>query len=243
MQLSDLFVSHKQVEPVSFTIKTPSSPQPIYLNRERAQAITSETKPEEDTSTWKTEDPLNWKVANADVVTTPVQTTPSNSTPKVGETSTPSKKRWENPYTGKPELWLKEITEAYQRAGLNENAIRNLITKNALESGRGAYAQGDFNFGNITVGSSWTGKYVQGHDSDANGQPTEPKFRVYGDLDDYVKDEIQLLTRLYDFNQNDDLATFSKKLQGANKGGLKYAAAPSYIGALQSVYNSLYGKS
>lgn len=243
MQLSDLFVSHKQVNPVSFTTKTPSLPQPIYFNRERAQAITSETKPEEDISTWTTEEPLNWKVANSDVVTTQVQTTPSSPTSEVKVASTPSKKRWENPYKGNPDLWFKEITEAYQRAGLNENAIRNLITKNALESGRGTHAQGDFNFGNITTGSKWTGRYVQGRDSDANGQPTSPKFRAYNSLDDYVKDEIQFLTKLYDFNQNDDLATFSRKLQGDNKGGLQYAAAPSYIGALQGVYNSLYGKS
>ena len=243
MQLSDLFVSHKQVEPISFSKTQLNLPKPIYLNRDRAQAVTSETKPEEDTSTWKAEEPLNWKVVNSDVVTTPVQTTPHSSTSEAGVVSTPSSKRWENPYKGNPNLWFKDITAAYQRAGLNENAIKNLITKNALESGRGIHAQGDFNFGNITTGSRWTGRYVQGHDSDANGQPTSPKFRAYNSLDDYVKDEIQFLTRLYDFNQNDDLATFSRKLQGDNKGGLQYAAAPSYIGALQSVYNSLYGKS
>lgn len=241
MQLSDLFVSHKQVEPVSFTTKTPSLPQAIYLNKDRAQAITSETKPKEDTSTWKAEEPLNWKVANSDVVTTPVQTTPSSSTTKVEIVSTPSKKRWENPYIGKPELWLKEITEAYQRAGLNENAIRNLVTKNALESGRGSHAQGAYNFGNITPGSKWKGDIVHGHDSNAEGKAIHQRFRSYKSLDDYVKDEIQFLTSLYDFNQDDDFDTFSQKLQGGNKGGLKYAEANSYIGALKGVYNSIYG--
>lgn len=241
MQLSDLFVSHKQVEPVSFTTKTPSLPQQIYLNRERAQAITSESKPEEDTSTWKTEEPLNWKVANSDVVTTPVQTTPSSSTPEAKAASTPSKKRWENPYKGDPDKWMREMTDAYKRAGLSDNAIRNLITKNALESGRGSHAQGAYNFGNITPGSKWKGAIVHGHDSNAEGEAIPQRFRSYKDLDDYVKDEIQFLTSLYDFNQDDDFDTFSQKLQGGNKGGLKYAVANSYIGALKGVYNSIYG--
>ena len=41
-------------------------------------------------------------------------------------------------------------------------------------------------------------------------------------MEDYVKDEIQFLTNLYDFDQNDDLSTFLNKLQGGNKGKRKY---------------------
>lgn len=241
MQLSDLFVSHKQVEPVSFETKTPSLPQSIYLNRERAQAITSETKPAEDTSTWKTEEPLNWKVVNAGVVTTPVQTTSSSSTPKVESASSQSNNRWENPYKDDPDKWLRDMTDAYKRAGLNDNAIRNLIAKNSLESGRGSHAQGAYNFGNITPGSKWKGDVVHGRDSNAEGKAISQRFRSYKSLDDFVKDEIQFLTSLYDFNQDDDFDTFSQKLQGNNKGGLKYAEANSYIGALKGVYNDIYG--
>lgn len=239
MKLSDLFVSHKQVDPVSFTTKTPSLPQPIYLNRERAQAVTSETKPEEDTSTWKTEEPLNWKVANADVVTTPQEPKPSSVTAE--SSTTPSIKPWINPYKGNKNKWISDITDAYKKAGLNDNAIKNLLAKNALESGYGTYAQGDFNYGNITTGRKWAGRYVQGHDSDANGQQTKSKFRAYDSLDDFVKDEIQFLTSLYDFNQDDDFDTFVGKLQGDNKGGRKYAEATSYKEALRGVYNSIYG--
>lgn len=47
MNLSDLFVSHKQVEPVSFIEDTPELPKDIYLNLNRAQkAISPETEPE-----------------------------------------------------------------------------------------------------------------------------------------------------------------------------------------------------
>ena len=237
MQLSDLFVSHKQVEPVSFTTKTPSLPQPVYLNRERAQAITSETKPEEDTSTWKAEEPLNWKVANADVVMTPQKPKPSNVTTE--SVTTPSRKSWINPYKGNKNKWISDITAAYKKVGLNDNAIKNLLAKNALESGYGTHAQGDFNYGNITTGSNWSGRYMQGRDSNANGQPIKQRFRAYNSLDDYVKDEIQFLTSLYDFNQDDDFDTFVGKLQGDNKGGRKYAEATSYKEALRGVYNSI----
>ena len=41
MNLSDLFVSHKQVEPVSFIEDTPELPKDIYLNLNRAQKATS----------------------------------------------------------------------------------------------------------------------------------------------------------------------------------------------------------
>lgn len=58
MNLSDLFVSHKQVEPVSFNYDTPKLPKDIYLNLDRAQkAVSQETKPEEQTST-----PETWTV-------------------------------------------------------------------------------------------------------------------------------------------------------------------------------------
>lgn len=58
MQLSDLFVSHKQVDPVKFDRDEPTLPQPIYLNLDRAKKVTSEdstadtSAEEEDMSTW-----------------------------------------------------------------------------------------------------------------------------------------------------------------------------------------------
>lgn len=244
MQLSDLFVSHKQVEPIVFNERKPFVPQPIYLNLDRAKKVTAPetTEPIEDPK--PSEESLNWKVVNSDIVgktqdpiqqDVPVQT--NNYT-----TSTTSKKSWINPYKGNKNKWIADITAAYKRIGLNDNAIKNLITKNALESGYGTHAQGDFNFGNLTTGRSWKGRFVNGRDSNANGQAIKQKFRAYDSLDDYVKDEVQFLTSLYDFNQDDDFQTFSHKLQGANKAGRKYAEASSYVETLQSVYNSIYGK-
>ena len=65
MELSDLFVSYKQVDPVLFQIDKPTLPQPIYLNAERAKQVTSEEPTEaEDMSTWSVNgsDMSTWKV-------------------------------------------------------------------------------------------------------------------------------------------------------------------------------------
>lgn len=223
MQLSELFVSHKQVDPVEFEPVHHDFDNNIYLNLDRARAATSTESastetPSEDTSSWSTEQKLDWKV---------------------GTKPTGNSKRWENPYKNNRNKWVSEITSAYKALGLNDNAIKNLIAKNALESGWGTSAQGDFNFGNITTGSNWSGRFVQGKDHNAAGQRISQKFRAYDSLEDYVKDEIQFLTRLYDFNQNDSFDTFINKLQGGNRGKRYYAEAPDYITNVRRVYNSI----
>lgn len=156
------------------------------------------------------------------------------STPSEGITTTASKS-WSSPYS-EQNKWISDMTDAYKRAGLSDNAIKNLIAKNSLESAWGKSAQGDYNFGNMTAGKSWTGRIVEGNDKDKDGKPIKQRFRAYDSLDDFVKDEIQFLTRLYDFDQNDDLSTFLNKLQGRNKGKRYYAEDPSYKNKVRSRY-------
>jgi flagellum-specific peptidoglycan hydrolase FlgJ len=141
-------------------------------------------------------------------------------------------------YEGR-EQWIANMTKAYKKEGLSDNAIKNLIAKNALESGWGKYVQGDFNFGNITAGRSWTGRTVQGGDRDATGKSITQKFRSYNSLEDYVRDELKLLKNLYDFDQDDDLDTFIGKLQGNNKGKRRYAEDLRYASKVKGVYNSI----
>ena len=157
------------------------------------------------------------------------------STPSEGITTTTASKSWSSPYS-EQNKWVSDMTAAYKRAGLSDNAIKNLIAKNSLESVWGTSAQGDYNFGNMTAGKSWTGRIVEGNDKDKNGKPIKQRFRAYDSLDDFVKDEIQFLTRLYDFDQNDDLSTFLNKLQGGNKGKRHYAEDPSYKNKVRSRY-------
>lgn len=146
-------------------------------------------------------------------------------------------------YYNNKEKWILDLTEAYKKAGItNPEALKYLLAQDALESGWGKSAQGNYNFGNLTTGSSWKGDYVQGRDKDANGNPISQKFRSYNSMDEYALDKVNFLTRLYDFNQNDNFQTFVSKLTGNNKGKRRYAEARNYGESLTKVFQSLINK-
>ena len=145
---------------------------------------------------------------------------------------------WSSPYKDRSK-WAADLTNAYKRAGItNDNAIRMLVSQDALESAWGRSAQGKFNFGNLTTGAKWQGDYVTGNDHDAAGNPIKQKFRSYNSMDEYAADKVQFLKRLYDFDENDDINKFVAKLTGSNKGKRRYAEARNYANTLKKVYNS-----
>jgi flagellum-specific peptidoglycan hydrolase FlgJ len=145
---------------------------------------------------------------------------------------------WSSPYKDRSK-WMADLTNAYKRAGItNDNAIRMLVSQDALESAWGRSAQGKFNFGNLTTGAKWKGDYVTGNDHDAAGNPIKQKFRSYNSMDEYAADKVQFLKRLYDFEENDDINKFVAKLTGSNKGKRRYAEARNYANTLKKVYNS-----
>lgn len=145
---------------------------------------------------------------------------------------------WKSPYTNRKQ-WATELINAYKKAGItNDNAIRMLLAQDALESSWGKSAQGKYNFGNLTTGSSWKGNYVTGNDKNAKGEAIKQKFRSYNSMDEYAADKIQFLKRLYDFDENDDINKFVAKLTGSNKGKRRYAEAKEYANSLRGVYNS-----
>ena len=136
--------------------------------------------------------------------------------------------------------WASDLIESYKRAGItNQEALRYLLAQDALESAWGKSAQGKYNYGNLTTGSNWSGNYVQGKDKDAAGNPISQKFRSYNNMDEYTRDKINFLTRLYDFNQNDTADVFISKLLGNNSGKRRYAEARNYGEVLKNVYNSV----
>lgn len=146
---------------------------------------------------------------------------------------------WRSPYKDRAK-WTKDLSDAYRKVGItNDNAIRMLLAQDALESGWGKSAQGKYNFGNLTTGSSWKGNYVVGNDKNAKGEAIKQKFRAYESMDDYAKDKIQFLKRLYDFDENDDINKFVAKLTGSNKGKRRYAEASNYAKLLTGVYNGI----
>lgn len=146
---------------------------------------------------------------------------------------------WSSPYKDRSK-WVADLTNAYKRAGItNDNAIRMLVSQDALESAWGRSAQGKFNFGNLTTGAKWQGDYVTGNDHDAAGNPIKQKFRSYNSMDEYAADKVQFLKRLYDFEENDDINKFVAKLTGSNKGKRRYAEARNYAKLLTGVYNGI----
>lgn len=168
----------------------------------------------------------------------PITKTPVEEVPtEVEPVKEKKKSMWTNNYSTNKKKWIEDLTNAYKKAGVtNQNTLHMLISQDALESGWGKSAQGDYNFGNITAGKYWKGRTVQGRDKNAKGERISQVFRAYDSIDDYAKDKIDFLRRLYDFNEEDDIDTFANKLQGGNKGKRKYAEAPNYIDLLKKVY-------
>lgn len=166
------------------------------------------------------------------VINKPVASKPVTNKPVTANST------WKSPYTNRKQ-WSTELINAYKKAGItNDNAIRMLLAQDALESSWGKSAQGKYNFGNLTTGSSWKGDYVTGNDKNAKGEAIKQKFRSYNSMDEYAADKVQFLKRLYDFDENDDINKFVAKLTGSNKGKRRYAEAKEYANSLRGVYNS-----
>lgn len=167
------------------------------------------------------------------VINKPVASKPVTNKPVTANST------WKSPYTNRKQ-WSTELINAYKKAGItNDNAIRMLLAQDALESSWGKSAQGKYNFGNLTTGSSWKGDYVTGNDKNAKGEAIKQKFRSYNSMDEYAADKIQFLKRLYDFDENDDINKFVAKLTGSNKGKRRYAEAANYAKVLTGVYNGI----
>lgn len=136
--------------------------------------------------------------------------------------------------------FVKDLNAAFLNAGVvNEDLRKILVAQNALESGWGAKSVGggDYNYGNITVGSSWKGAYRRAYDHDAKGNRIVQKFRSYNSLADYAADKLKLLgagTRYnIDFNKDDALTYIDKVVKGG------YAVDPNYRTTLTNMYNSI----
>lgn len=212
MDLNDLLVSYKQVRTPTKPIPAiPVIEQPIY----------------QEAPTVKTEEPLT--------------ETADNPTTKyyISSIQAPGfKAKWNSPYKDKNK-WATDLANSYRKAGItNDNAIRMLVSQDALESAWGRSAQGKFNFGNLTTGAKWKGDYVTGNDKNAKGEAIKQKFRSYNSMDEYAADKIQFLKRLYDFDENDDINKFTAKLTGSNRGKRRYAEATNYADSLTKVFNS-----
>lgn len=215
MDLNDLLVSYKRIETPSRVVPTFQLIQPDIPYRDAPSQ--DSPRPQQ-------------------VVTEPATTSYSISLSQVKAPGFQMK--WNSPYKNR-NTWVTDLAAAYRKAGVtNDNAIKMLIAQDAQESGWGRSAQGKFNFGNLTTGAKWKGDYVRGNDHDAKGNPIKQKFRSYNSMDEYAADKLQFLKHLYDFDENDDINTFTAKLTGKNKGKRRYAEATDYANRVTAVFRS-----
>lgn len=229
------FVSYNPVSnpTIDYTdITNPINPFSEYnynTTYDKPTALVVPTREDSKPDTIEANNPTAEPVINKSVASKPVTNKPVTKT---------ANSTWKSPYTNKKQ-WSTELINAYKKAGItNDNAIRMLLAQDALESSWGRSAQGKYNFGNLTTGSSWKGDYVTGNDKNAKGEAIKQKFRSYNSMDEYAADKIQFLKRLYDFDENDDINKFVAKLTGSNKGKRRYAEAKEYANSLRGVYNS-----
>ena len=119
MTLDELFVSHKQVDPVEFEFKKPSLPQPIYLNLDRAQQVTA-TNGQAQKNTAPDipeEDMKNWKVSNLSDLDWKVSSHPSSSKQSTKQSS--------KPYSGTPTKVNSERAQYWMQKFANLGADTN----------------------------------------------------------------------------------------------------------------------
>lgn len=134
-----------------------------------------------------------------------------------------------SPYEGNS--WKSQMLEAYKRAGCSEQYAKNLVGQDALESGWGKHAVGNFNYGNIKAGSQWKGTSKQAYDKKENSNHS---YRNYNSIDDYVQDKLRLLHDRYGMRGNESAEEFASKLVA---GG--YATDKNYKKTVLSVIKSV----
>jgi hypothetical protein len=134
------------------------------------------------------------------------------------------------------------LVASMDAAGITDSKARAaLLGQFILEKGWGAKPAG-FNYGNITSGSSWTGKTEDRGDKDSSGQRIKQNFRVYNSPDEFVNDYLGLLKRTYPdsykelFSGNFDPERFSS---GLVDGRYKYATDPTYKNKLLAMINKV----
>lgn len=136
---------------------------------------------------------------------------------------------------------FKKLIKLYELAldkrGIDKNYAKWLASKDALETGWGLVGHGaeHLNYGNITAGSSWSGKTYEGGDRDAKGNKIKQKFREYNSIEDYIDDQLNLYTNSNRYKNIfvGDVSGFADRLYQAG-----YAEDPEYAKKVKSVYNS-----
>lgn len=150
------------------------------------------------------------------------------------------------PYSGESKRYtdanefIADLLPVYEKElekkGIDKSFAPYLVAQDALETGWGRAYKGNYNFGNITVGSSGA-SYTEGKDKDAEGNEIIQKFRNFNSLEEYASNKIALLNskRYRAFDKG--LDNFYSRIKA---GG--YAQDKQYIQKLNRVLSSVLNR-
>lgn len=218
--LSDLFVSYLAISEPSitipeYTVQSPSISFPTYEDiASKAETAKARTKAAAETTGPKTNSGTSFKWGSGGAKEASYTTSAENTT----ETKTQTEVS--KPVYGGKDSWKVQMYEAYKRAGCSDQYARNLIGQDALETGWGRHTVGDYNYGNIKAGKSWTGRSKTAHDK---REGSNDAYRSYESIDHYAQDKLRLLSTRYHMTGNETPEQFADKLVA---GG--YATAKTY---------------
>lgn len=131
-----------------------------------------------------------------------------------------------------------DMMKGLEALGYTGETAQALVAQMGLETGHGAHMAGDYNYGNITAGKGWTGATRTAKDNQ-NGK--DYTFRSYSNLQDGLRDYIDLASRVYGIKPGDTKDQVYAKLNGENAGKRKWAEAANYLQALNGVYQTYWG--
>lgn len=224
--INDLFVSYKRVEEPTITVPK-YTPEAVPETMIRQGNLATRVQRVKERLQDKT--PFTWKSGGAKEAPYTIQQ-PSQQQPvqQSGQQPIQQDSSFKAP-TGNS--WKSQMFAAYKRAGCSDQYARNLTGQDALETGWGKHIVGDFNYGNIKTGKSWSGRSKRAHDK---REGSNDAYRSYTSIDDYVQDKLRLLRDRYGMVGNESAEQFTDKLVA---GG--YATAKDYKQQVLKVIKSV----
>lgn len=169
-------------------------------------------------------------------------------TPEVPAVSTPVSSQTLAQNLPKQRLVLPDVYKGLTplAEAVNDSTVVNpkarvaIIAQMGLE--RGWTPPKDYNYGNITKGSTWSGSTEVRADKDAKGNPITQKFRQYNSSKEFLDDYLSLLKNVYPKAYNElhsDDFNIDRFTSGLVEGKFKYAEAPDYKEKVKSIFNSV----
>lgn len=125
---------------------------------------------------------------------------------------------------------------ALKKKGVSDEAAKLMTAQMGQESGHGKFVVGNYNYSNITAGSSWKGATKQ--------KGSNPRhFRHYGSAEEALSDYLNFNRSLYDVQLNDSAQALMDKWLGHNSGNRAWNGKDNqeYKNRILQVYKMYWG--